>query len=424
MIRRLPLSLVLALLLVACGAAAGTPAPTVAPTATAPPTAAPPPATAAPTAPPVAAAPAATATATPVARHGATLWVVAGSGPAAKVVALDAATEKELVAVPVGVPSQDWKVLYAAARAGAGTTVTAYDLATGQALRSTTFDGDYRLPAAYPGWLDSGLSYDGRTLVLQEMPSPDQAQAYSNSGKWVSRFAVLDTALTAPPRIVELQGNYHYDTMAPDGRVLYLIEAQSADNPALYGVRAYDLAAGALRPGFVVDKSNADAIMEGFALTQVSGPGGSWVFSSIATRRPGRSSTRSAPPTASPSASTSRPRARRTRRPRSPGRWPPGRTTPSSTRSTPRWGWSPRSTRPARASSAPPPSRPRPPRRAVARSPAWATGWPRRRRRRKPSRAWPPSPPTAGRSTWRGRTASWRSTPPRSSRAAGRGAAR
>ncbi|HEX5504157.1 MAG TPA: hypothetical protein VFW96_16145, partial [Thermomicrobiales bacterium] len=238
MLRRLLVSVVLALLLVACGAAAGT----VAPPATAPPTATAPPLTATPiaTAPPAAAAPTATAaptappaTATPVARQGATLWIVSGYEPNAKLVALDAATEKVLVSVPVGVHSQDWTVLYAATQAGGRTAVTAYDLATGKALRSTSFDGDYRLPGAYPGWLARGLSYDGRTLVLQEMPSPALAQEYSNSGKWVSRFAVLDTAFTVPPKIVELPGNYRYDTLAPDGHALYLIEAQSANNPAL-----------------------------------------------------------------------------------------------------------------------------------------------------------------------------------------------
>ena len=263
----------LTLLLIACGSATGAPASTPAGPPAA--SASTPSATSAPVSAPVA-----TATSAPTAAQQASaLWIISGEGPAAQLVALDLATGKELRSLPVGVTSRDWAVLYTAAAVGGRTTVWATDLATGKALRSIAFDGDYRLPTANLGTTYTGLSYDGHTLVLAELPGADQAQADAKSGKPVSRFAILDTAFTSPPKIVALPGRYSYDALAPDGHMLYLIESQaSQDHPARYGVRAYNRTMGQLLDGYVVDKAGDGPIMEGYAGPQVGGPGGAWVF--------------------------------------------------------------------------------------------------------------------------------------------------
>jgi hypothetical protein len=277
---RLAAAWCLVLAIVACGPALATPTPT-SPAAQAtqlPPTLLPttlPLPTQTATLTPAATATTARASASPTVADD-RLYLLAGE----HILVLDATTGAIERTLPAGVPTTDWQTLYAVAYANGQTTVSAIDVATGATLRATTLAGRYGLPYAPTSLSRIGLSRNGRTLVLAYWPDDAETDRYIRENRWLSRFAVLDTTFQQPARTIELEGNFSYDTLAPVGPLLYLIEHRPPVNPTEeYAVRVYDLAAGALRPGVVVDKSRvAEEEMEGFPVTQVVPARNGWVY--------------------------------------------------------------------------------------------------------------------------------------------------
>jgi hypothetical protein len=161
---------------------------------------------------------------------------------ATTLVALSVATGAVVREVPDGVQLPDRRTILAVGDSGGGTKLTAFDRSSGAELRSSTmadrwtFRGDVIGPVA--------LSGNGKWLALV-----GSAYNYTDaSGKWTahSTFAVVDTALTGAPRLVQLDGNYFLDSMSDDGRSLYLIENKPNDHPATATLRVYDLASGTL----------------------------------------------------------------------------------------------------------------------------------------------------------------------------------
>jgi hypothetical protein len=143
-----------------------------------------------------------------------------------------------------------------------------------------TIEGHYGLPYAPTSLSRIGLSRDGRTLVLAYWPDDAETDRYIHENRWISRFAVLDTTFQQPAQTIELEGNFSYDTLSPSGTLLYMIEHHPPVNPTgEYAVRVYDLAANALRPGVVIDKTNVgEEIMEGYPVAQVVPVHSGWVF--------------------------------------------------------------------------------------------------------------------------------------------------
>jgi hypothetical protein len=74
-----------------------------------------------------------------------------------------------------------------------------------------------------------------------------------------------------------LRGNFSYDALSPDGRVLYLVQYLS-DDLTHYAVRAYDVRAGRLRPDPIVDPRERGEEMRGFPLARLYGPGHRWAY--------------------------------------------------------------------------------------------------------------------------------------------------
>ncbi len=271
----------LAVALMACGPVFGTVAPTATPVPpTATPTATPRPVAAAP-APPTSAPTRATPP-TPSATQAPKLddrLYVYDSDQGGRFLVIDGTTGRVERTLSSGAPNADWTVLYATETTGERTTVSAIEVATGKTLRSTTLDGHFSLSWTMPDSLLAGLSRDGQTLVLATEPSRDEIATFERENRWVSRFAALDTAFQRPARIIELAGNFSYDALAPYGSTLYLIEHRPPVHPTgEYAVRAYDLAAGTLLPGVIVDKSAGGAVMAGYPLSQIVPSGGSWVY--------------------------------------------------------------------------------------------------------------------------------------------------
>ena len=108
-----------------------------------------------------------------------------------------------------------------------------------------------------------GLSLDGQLVVLS---GPADGHA--------SRFALLPADLSAAARIVTLPAGFEYDTLAPDGSVLYLIEHRPALGPDHYAVRAFDVRALLLAPDEVVDKTELGEQMSGVPLARARTDGG------------------------------------------------------------------------------------------------------------------------------------------------------
>jgi hypothetical protein len=169
----------------------------------------------------------------------------------------------------VRAPSED--VRYVTLGTPKSTMVAAISVRGGRVLRSRAVRGFYGVPlVAYDG-TSSGLSGDGRTLVLATYgPLPGDPG--------ITRFLALRSKSLKPYRLVELAGSWSFDALSPDGKRLYLVEHISSGPSPKYRVRAYDLAAGRLLPNAVIDRLVSKAIMGGQPVTRATTPGGRWAY--------------------------------------------------------------------------------------------------------------------------------------------------
>jgi hypothetical protein len=184
------------------------------------------------------------------------------------------------LAATVKSPSAD--VRYTAARTG-GATVVRKISAEGQVLASERIEGAFGIPAVTSFGTAGGLSPDGRLLVLVEPPRYGGLRLQS-------RFVVLSTARLARVSTLTLPGEFGFDAISPDRRILYVIQHASSRDLARYVVRAYDLRAGRLLPQAIVDRREPEETMRGYAVARATSPGGAWVYT-LYTKQPGSSAT-------------------------------------------------------------------------------------------------------------------------------------
>jgi hypothetical protein len=175
------------------------------------------------------------------------------------------ARERDL---PPGLASPDWTTLYVAERNDDKTTLRAFDLATGRALRETTVDGAYDLPMITPNSVMGGLSPDGRWLALTSRATAKRTE-----------FMVFDTAFEQQPRRAVLEGYFLFDGLNNSGSSLFLTEILGDDPSAHYLVRRYDLSQGLLDPNVIVEKGEEDEPMSGVRQTAVASKQGDWLYS-------------------------------------------------------------------------------------------------------------------------------------------------
>jgi hypothetical protein len=160
------------------------------------------------------------------------------------------------------------KVEYTTKRAGPDTLLVER-ARYGGPLRRRTLSGSLSVPAvAYDG-SPSGLSADGRTLVL--------ISPRTRFPRRRTTFAIVDARRLAVRRLVHLKGDFSFDALSPGGRVMYLIQ-YSARDFSDYAVRAYDLRARRLFPDPVVDPREAGEPMTGAPVTRVASAGGRWAY--------------------------------------------------------------------------------------------------------------------------------------------------
>jgi hypothetical protein len=257
----------LGVVLASCGAAAGSAIPGRPSAATAP-------SSASPGGTPTASTPAASASpnsAIPnsaillVAQPGKAGWAIVEAGSGGGYLGPD-------FRVPVGVPRPNWSRVVSASVTGDTTVVRDDVVQPGFGGPRLAVNGRWRLPAIGDSSTPVGVSMDGSTIALVEADPPADAA--------VTRIAVVEHTFQGKPSavgdadlrlatVVELPGRFAFDTLSPDGRILYVIEHLDASSGGHYQVRAVDIPSGTLRPAVIVDKGNPDEWMAGYPLAQV-----------------------------------------------------------------------------------------------------------------------------------------------------------
>jgi hypothetical protein len=158
---------------------------------------------------------------------------------------------------------------YVAVGAGHETIVEQVLRGDGGVGRTRVLDGVWGVPAITFDQDTTGLSADGRTLVLGEIQNRFPIRR--------TRLAVLDARRLTVRRRVTLPGWFTVDAISPDGRSLYLIHYLRQDG-SRYEVRAYDLARDRLVAAPVIDPREADEKMQGIALRRAMSADGRFAY--------------------------------------------------------------------------------------------------------------------------------------------------
>ncbi|HEX7472752.1 MAG TPA: hypothetical protein VF323_06700, partial [Candidatus Limnocylindrales bacterium] len=123
---------------------------------------------------------------------------------------VDPTNRRLLFDLPEGLVSRDWHTLVSVTTEGGSTRVQVSDPEGGDPPTRISVAGAWRLPTIGVAHQASGLSADGRTLVLEESVAAAAASPASRS-----RFAIVGTAGSKPPRIVTLTGSFVFDALSP-----------------------------------------------------------------------------------------------------------------------------------------------------------------------------------------------------------------
>jgi hypothetical protein len=166
----------------------------------------------------------------------------------------------------VAVPGGDAR--YVAVGVGHRTLVEQV-LGAGGIGRTRMLDGAFGVPGAAYDNSTTGLSADGRTLVLAEVVARFPVRR--------TRLLVLDTRRLRVVRRITFPGYVTVDAIAPDGRALYLLRYPGQDG-IHYEVRSYDLARGRLLRAPVVDPREADEKMQGVPMTRAMSADGRFAY--------------------------------------------------------------------------------------------------------------------------------------------------
>ena len=140
----------------------------------------------------------------------------------------------------------------------------------GQIRGFTRVKGTFTIPAVAYDSSASGLSADGRKLVLIE-PRNSFPRA-------TTTFALLDARGLGLYRRITLRGDFSFDALSPRGRTMYLVNYTHPGDPTRYSVRAYDLQANRLLPKAIVDPAERSDKMRGSPITRLMSADGRWAY--------------------------------------------------------------------------------------------------------------------------------------------------
>lgn len=159
---------------------------------------------------------------------------------------------------------------YFAIQSGRRTVVASVYRDGGLLQGHATLPGTFTIPAVAQDGTTTGLSADGRTLVLVR-PRVSYPQRRT-------RLAVLDAQSLRVRSTVTLHGDFSVDAISPDGRSLYLIQYTSRRDPLAYAVRSLNLRTRRLDAGEIVDPHERDEAMHGLPMSRAMSPDGRWAY--------------------------------------------------------------------------------------------------------------------------------------------------
>ena len=169
-----------------------------------------------------------------------------------------------------GITTPGQPVSYLARLAGSSTRIQ--ERTHGRTIETATIPGSWGIQLATLNGTLSGLSPNGRVLVLTDNVEP------TGSLRARSRFAVINTRTLTVTTTITLHGDFSVDALSPQGEMLYLIHHIPNANTTEYRVQAYNLRAGRLLPGVIADKSQAGWTMAGYPLTRITSHNGRFVY--------------------------------------------------------------------------------------------------------------------------------------------------
>jgi hypothetical protein len=197
------------------------------------------------------------------------LVLLAQAGGGAAIARADGLPVLGVEGSPQGVQVPGSRFHYVTRRAGARTRVLQLSR-TGHVVTARRLAGQLVVPVvAYDG-SPSGLSADGRTLVLIR-PRVRFPQPFTNLTIVATRGLRLRSRL-------RLRGDFSFDAISPNGARIYLIHYTSAVDPTRYRVRALNLHTGRLLAHDIVDPHNRDEKMHGNPVSRVSSLDGRWAY--------------------------------------------------------------------------------------------------------------------------------------------------
>jgi hypothetical protein len=198
------------------------------------------------------------------------LTIFAMAGVSASAATGDGLPIGNVDAGPAGVTSAAGAMRYVTVPAGRNTLALAIRRDGGQVGGSRVLRGRFTIPVVALDGTPGGLSADRRTLVL--------IKPRLGFPRKVTTFAVLDAQRMKLRDVVRLRGDFSFDALSADGRLVYLVKYTSRHDPTRYEVRAFDTRQGRLVPGAIVDKREPDENMRGYPLTRAMSPDGRWAY--------------------------------------------------------------------------------------------------------------------------------------------------
>jgi hypothetical protein len=171
----------------------------------------------------------------------------------------------------VGATAPGSPLTYVAVQAKHGTVIQAVHRDGGAVDRWRALPAGYGTAmVAYDG-SSTGLSADGRTLVLVGIDN--------NYPPKTTKLLVLNASTFKTKAKASLPGFSSLDAVSPDGRWAYLVHyTDPGRNPEAYEVRAYDLKTGKYDPDPVIDPNEPDEDMVGTPMTRVMSRDGRWAY--------------------------------------------------------------------------------------------------------------------------------------------------
>ena len=170
-----------------------------------------------------------------------------------------------IAAEGTGIVSPDGKVRYFTWTSGAQTVLEAVDTHGGTLVNEVLLRGRFEIPAI--AWTPTGITPDGKTLVLTTNPLLDHS----------ATFLVLSVPGFETQQVVTLRGSWSYDAISPNARTLYLIQSLAARNGSRYLVRAYDLRSRRLVRRVIADRRETGP-MTGSPVARATTRDGRWAY--------------------------------------------------------------------------------------------------------------------------------------------------